>query len=63
VEEKQRIRVMIAEGYDARPFSDLVLETDRDSFEDALARLVSETQRLMRENRRVLDRPVKKEPL
>jgi len=50
--EKRRIAVMIAEGYGARPFSDLILDADRDSFEDTLARLVSATRRLMRDGAR-----------
>lgn len=50
-DEQQRIRVMIAEGYGEKPFSDLIVDTDQDSFANTLAHLVSETQCMMRENR------------
>lgn len=45
--EHDRIRIMIAEGYGARPFSDLVLDTDRASFAATLTRLESETRRMI----------------
>ena len=45
-EEKRRIRAMIAEGYGAQPFSDLVIETGRFEFAAALAQLESEIRRL-----------------
>ena len=38
-EERDRIRVMIAEGYGARPFSDLVFDTDKADFAETVARL------------------------
>jgi hypothetical protein len=38
---------MIAEGYGARPFCDLALDTDKADFGAASARLESETRRLM----------------
>lgn len=37
--ERQRIRKMIEEGYDARPFSDLIVDTDIADFDDTLADL------------------------
>ena len=39
---------MIVEGYDNRPFSDLVIDTDQSNFEGTLSRLSSETRRLIR---------------
>lgn len=45
--ERARIETMIAEGYGERPFSDFILDTDKDSFANTLARLTSQTQRLM----------------
>jgi len=46
-DERARIRVMIAEGYDSRPFSSLVLDTDKADFAGTLARLEHETRRLI----------------
>lgn len=46
-EEHDRIQVMIAEGYGARPFSDLVVDTDTAGFAATLAHLESETRRVM----------------
>jgi hypothetical protein len=48
-EERERIREMIAEGYDTRPFTDLIFDTDQSGYADTLARLVSETQQLILE--------------
>ena len=48
-EEKERIQVMIAEGYGARPFSDLVVNTDGHGFAATLALLEAEVRRLMRQ--------------
>ncbi|MBS0522690.1 MAG: hypothetical protein JSS04_03560 [Proteobacteria bacterium] len=45
--ERKRIQTMIAEGYGDRSFSDLIVDTDRDSFANTVAHLVSETQRLI----------------
>ncbi len=39
--ERRRIREMLAEGYDARLFSDLVVRTDQGDVEDSLAGLVA----------------------
>jgi hypothetical protein len=47
-EEKERIQVMIAEGYGSRPFSDLVVDTDGPDFAATLVRLEAEVRRLMR---------------
>jgi hypothetical protein len=49
-DEQRRIRIMIAEGHGARPFSDLIVDTDQDSFQNTLVHLASETQRMMRTN-------------
>jgi hypothetical protein len=49
VEEQDRIRTMIAEGYGARPFSDLIVDTDTSSFATNLAHLESEIGRIMRD--------------
>ena len=46
-DEHNRIRVMIAEGYGSRPFSDLILETDEAGFAVILARLESETRHMI----------------
>ena len=46
-EEHDRIQVMIAEGYGARPFSDLVIDTDTAGFAATLAHLESETRRMI----------------
>ncbi len=45
-EEHDRIQVMIAEGYGARPFSDLVIDTDTAGFAVTLAHLERETRRM-----------------
>ncbi len=50
-DERQRIRTMIAEGYGEKPFSDLIVDTDQDSFANTLAHLVSGVQRMIRESR------------
>jgi hypothetical protein len=47
-EEQARIRTMIAEGYGARPFGDLVVDTDSSGFAETLALLEAELQQLMR---------------
>ena len=49
--EQQRIQTMIAEGYGDRPFSDLILDTDKTSFEDTLRRLTIEIERMMPKGR------------
>jgi hypothetical protein len=41
-EERARIRTMIGERYDRRPFSDLVLETDRNDIKLTLGRLIAQ---------------------
>jgi hypothetical protein len=46
-EERDRIQIMIAESYGARPFSDLVLDTDTASFLATLAQLEREVRRLI----------------
>jgi hypothetical protein len=46
-EERDRIKVMIAEGSGARLFSDLVLDTDKAAILATLAELESETRRLI----------------
>lgn len=46
--EMARIKIMIAEGYGVRPFSDLIVDTDQDTFEGTLAVLTEKLQRLMR---------------
>ncbi len=43
-DERARIRIMIAEGYGSRPFSDLILDTDKADFAETLARLEHETR-------------------
>ena len=48
-EEKERIQVIIAEGYGAPPFSDLIVNTDGPGFAATLARLEAEVRRLMRQ--------------
>jgi hypothetical protein len=40
-EEHARIKAMIEEGYDRRPFSDFVLRTDHDDIDTTLARLIA----------------------
>ena len=49
VDERARIRTMIAEGYGESPFVDFVLDTDKDSFADTLTQLTAETRRLMQQ--------------
>ena len=46
-EEHERIKIMIAEGYGARPFSDLIVDTDQGDFATTLARLEGGVRRLM----------------
>jgi hypothetical protein len=46
-DEHARIQVMIAEGYGVRPFSDLILRTDRAGFAATLAKLESEIRHLI----------------
>lgn len=46
-EEQRRIRCMIEEGYDARPFSDLIVDTDTMDFDHALATLEQEIRCLV----------------
>jgi hypothetical protein len=46
-EDHDRIQVMIAEGFGARAFSDLVLDSDKADFLATLAELESETRRLI----------------
>jgi len=45
--ERDRIQIMIAEGYSSRPFSDLILDTDQADFAETLARLEYETRRMI----------------
>lgn len=45
--EHDRIQVMIAEGYGVRPFSDLVLDTDKAGFAATLARLEADIRRMI----------------
>ena len=45
-EEKERIQAMIAEGYGARPFSDLVVNTDGPTFAAILAQLEAGIRRV-----------------
>ena len=52
-EEKERIRVMIAEGYGARPCSDIGVNTDGPRFAATLAELETGIRRVMR------DRPLR----
>jgi hypothetical protein len=47
-DEQARIRAMIAEGYGARPFSDLVVDTDASGISETLRLLEAELHRLMR---------------
>ena len=46
IAERARIKVMIAEGYADRPFSDLFIDADEASVEDLANRLASEVLRL-----------------
>jgi hypothetical protein len=39
--ERQRIQVMLAEGYAERPFSDLIFDTDKSDFETTATDLVA----------------------
>lgn len=48
VEEHARIKTMIRQGYAERPFSDLIIDTDKASFEATLDRLASEVLRIVR---------------
>ena len=43
--ERQRIRGMIEEGYDARSFSDLIVDTDIAGFDETLANLERNVRR------------------
>ena len=43
--ERQRIRGMIEEGYDARSFSDLIVDTDIAGFDETLANLERDVRR------------------
>ncbi len=45
--ERHRIKVMIDEGYDVRPFSDLVIDTDRAGFEVTVDRLTADIRQLI----------------
>jgi hypothetical protein len=45
--ERERIKVMIAEGYGARDFSDVIVDTDRANFPATAATLTGEAQKLM----------------
>jgi DNA-binding transcriptional ArsR family regulator len=45
-EEHERIKIMIAEGYGERPFSDLIVDTDREDFAATLAQLEAGVRRL-----------------
>ena len=46
-DERERIGVMLAEGYAERPFSDLILDTDRDGFEATAVRLAAAIRSLI----------------
>lgn len=46
-EEHERIRVMLAEGYGQRSFSDLIVDTDQGSFADTLDELETRLSRFM----------------
>lgn len=46
-EEHERIQVMIAEGYGARPFSDLIIDTGKASFAAILDELESEIRQMI----------------
>lgn len=46
-DERDRIQVMIAEGYGSRPFSDLVLDTNKADFAGTLARLEHEARHMI----------------
>ncbi|GAU83291.1 AAA family ATPase [Bosea sp. BIWAKO-01] len=46
-EERERIRVMLHEGYAERPFSDLIIDTDLLPFEAALQRLARDVRQLI----------------
>lgn len=49
--EKKRVQAMIAEGYGARPFSDLVVNTDDPDFAATLGRLEAEIRWLIRQQK------------
>lgn len=49
-EEHDRIKVMIAEGYGNRQFSDLVIETDKADFQTTLLALESEVRAMIAPN-------------
>ena len=46
--EHARIKTMLREGYDSRAFSDLIVDTDKASFDETLARLVEQVTALIR---------------
>jgi len=46
-DERVRIKEMIEQGYAARPFSDLILETDREGFVETLVELTASCRRLL----------------
>jgi hypothetical protein len=46
--ERYRVAEMIAQGYAARPFSDLVVRTDRAGFAETLCRLQEGCRPLLR---------------
>ena len=46
-DERVRIKEMIEQGYAARPFSDLILATDREGFAGTLAELTASCRRLL----------------
>ena len=45
--EHERIKVMIAEGYSDRPFSDLIVDADQAPLEETADRLAAEVRRLV----------------
>jgi len=45
--ERDRIRIMIAEGYGARPFSNLIVDTDVADFDETLAMLERDVRQLI----------------
>ena len=46
--EHERIATMLREGYDARPFSDLIFDTDRCGFDETLMRLTEAVKPFIR---------------
>ena len=46
-QEHDRIQTMIAEGYDSRPFSDLMFDTDKSNFVDTLTGLTEAVRTLI----------------